>query len=54
MYDIGHTVRPNGEILEGRAAPVDDFVPLTRDNFAEYYQVLLERALGVVAAGRAS
>ena len=54
MYNIGHTIRPNGEILEGRAAPVDDFVPLTRENFREYYDVLLQRALGVVAAGRAS
>lgn len=54
MYNIGHTVRPNGEILEGRAAPVEDFVPLTRENFRDYYEVLLERALGVVAAGRAS
>ena len=54
MYNIGHTIRPNGEILEGRAAPVDDFVPLTRENFTDYYGMLLERALGVVAAGRAS
>ncbi len=54
MYDIGHTIRPNGEILEGRAAPVDDFVPLTRRNFTRYYEILMERALGVVAAGRAT
>ena len=54
MYDIGHTIRPNGEVLEGRAAPVDDYVPLTRHNFREYHGILLERALAVIAAGRAA
>lgn len=45
MWSIGHTVRPNGQILEGNPAQVDDFVPLTRDNYESYYQVLLSRTL---------
>lgn len=52
MYDIGHTIRPNGEILEGRAVPVDHWIPLTRHNVEEYYGLLLDRALEVVSAGR--
>ena len=52
MYDIGHTLRPNGRILEGEAAPVDDFIPLTRANFRTYYRILLERALASLEGGR--
>jgi len=44
MWSIGHTIRPNGEVLEGNPAPVDEAVPLTRDNFSDYYEQLLERA----------
>jgi hypothetical protein len=45
MWSIGHTIRPNGEILEGNPAQVDEFIPLTRDNYLEYYPALLSRAL---------
>ncbi len=45
MWSIGHTIRPNGEILEGNPAPVDEWIPLTRENAAEYYPILLGRAL---------
>ena len=45
MWSIGHTVRPNGEILEGNPAPVDEWVPLTAENFDRYYQILYDRAL---------
>lgn len=44
MWSIGHTIRPNGEVLEGNPAEVDELVPLTRDNFERYHDVLLERA----------
>ncbi len=43
MWSIGHTVRPNGRIVEGLAADVDDYVPLTRENYLEYHRLLLER-----------
>ncbi len=45
MWSIGHTVRPNGEILEGNPAQVDEYVPVTRDNHESYYQLLLSRTL---------
>jgi hypothetical protein len=45
MWSIGHTLRPNGEVLEGNPAQVDDFLPLTRENFLSYYEILLSRAL---------
>ncbi len=45
MWSIGHTIRPNGEILEGNAAMVDDYLPLTRANFMAYLPELLERGI---------
>ncbi len=45
MWDIGHTVRPNGEILEGNPAHPDELVVLTRENFRTYYPELVRRAL---------
>ena len=45
MWNIGHTVRPNGQILEGNPAPVDEFVPVTRENYLEYKVRLLEKAM---------
>ena len=44
MWDIGHTIRPNGEILEGNAAKVDGFIPETSENYLNYYDLLLEEA----------
>jgi hypothetical protein len=43
MWSIGHTIRPNGEILEGNPAKVKEYIPLTRDNYADYYKILLEK-----------
>jgi len=45
MWDIGHTIRPNGEILEGNAAQVDKYIPETRENYLNYYDILIEEAL---------
>lgn len=44
MWSIGHSIRPNGEILEGNPAEVLEPVPYTRDNFETYYDELLSRA----------
>ncbi len=52
MYNIGHTITPNGAIAEGNPATIDHFIPLTRDNVSEYYSILLEAALEQVEAGR--
>ena len=45
MWSIGHTIRPNGEILEGNPAQPDIYIPITRDNFQGYHQMLFDRAL---------
>ena len=45
MWTIGHTIRPNGELLEGNPPAVDIYVPTTRDNYLAYYPDLLDRAL---------
>ena len=45
MWSIGHTIRPNGEILEGNSAQPDIYIPITRDNFQGYHQMLFDRAL---------
>ena len=42
---MGHTLRPNGEILEGNPPMPDTYIPLTRENFRTYHQILLEAAL---------
>ncbi|MBT8398768.1 MAG: hypothetical protein KJN92_17460, partial [Gemmatimonadetes bacterium] len=44
MWSIGHTIRPNGDVLEGNPALVDDWIPLTPQNADEYYGLLLGRA----------
>ena len=47
MWNIGHTLRPNGQILEGNPVRVDEWIPLTADNVRDYYGILLERALAL-------
>ena len=44
MWSIGHTIRPNGEILEGNPALPDEYIPITRENYLDYYDVLLSSA----------
>ncbi len=45
MWNIGHTIRPNGQILEGNPVQVDEFIPVTSKNYLEYKTLLLEKAL---------
>ena len=45
QWSIGHTIRPSGEILEGNPVQPDIYIPLTRQNFQEYHQTLLETAI---------
>lgn len=52
MWNIGHSIRPNGEILEGNPVQVDEWIPLTPDNVTDYYAILLEEALAAVEARR--
>ncbi|UCE42626.1 MAG: hypothetical protein JSV17_06630 [Candidatus Aminicenantes bacterium] len=43
MWSIGHTIRPNGEILEGNPAKVKEHIPITKENYADYYNILLQK-----------
>ena len=44
MWSIGHTIRPNGEVLEGNPAWPDVYVPITPENFRSYHENLLREA----------
>jgi len=44
MWNIGHTIRPNGQILEGNPAIVNEYVPVTKDNYLDYKNILLGKA----------
>ena len=48
MWNVGHTFRPNGEILEGNPPVPHRWIPLARDNYAEYHAILLDAALDAV------
>ncbi len=45
MWSIGHSIRPNGEVLEGNPALVDEYIPVTRENYESYHADLLRRSL---------
>ena len=49
MWSIGHTIAPSGRIVEGDPSPVDEFIPLTRDNFDAYYDILMDRSIEILA-----
>ncbi len=45
MWDIGHSIRPNGQVLEGNPAEPDVPLPLTRANFDHYHAELITAGL---------
>lgn len=49
MWNIGHTLRPTGEILEGNPVSPQRYIPLTRDNFRTYHQTLLTEGLRLLS-----
>jgi Peptidase family S41 len=51
-WSVGHSIRPNGEVLEGNSALPRVYVPLTRDNYAKYYKILLDHALSYIKKQR--
>ena len=51
MWSIGHSIRPNDEVLEGNPAQPDNYIPLTRQNFQGYHQMLLDTAIAVAGLG---
>ena len=52
MWNVGHTIRPNGEIAEGNPVEVDEWMPLTADNVETYYADMLERVLKRIESSR--
>lgn len=48
MWNIGHTIRPNGQVLEGNPADVDEYIPVTAENYANYYDILLNRTFEIL------
>jgi hypothetical protein len=53
-WTVGHSIRPNGAVLEGNSALPRVSVPLTRDNYATYYDILMDRALRYIETQRAA
>lgn len=51
MWNIGHTIRPNGEIAEGNPVDVDEWMPLTPGNVTTYYEEMLARVLELMEVG---
>lgn len=49
MWNIGHTLRPTGEILEGNAVMPELYLPLTRENFRTYHQELFDAAMRLLS-----
>lgn len=54
MWNIGHTIRPNGEILEGNPANVNEYIPLTADNHKTYYDQLMARTREILEQPRSA
>ncbi|MEL7147043.1 MAG: hypothetical protein AAFO69_11790, partial [Bacteroidota bacterium] len=48
-WTVGHTIRPNGEVLEGNPAIPGELIPLTRQNYPQYWEKLIDRALQILA-----
>lgn len=48
MWNIGQTIRPNGEVLEGNPAAVDKYIPVTAENYMSYYEILMSRTLAIL------
>jgi hypothetical protein len=45
QWSMGHSIRPNGEIIQYNPAQVHEWVPQTRDNYFDYHARLLARTL---------
>lgn len=45
QWSMGHSIRPNKEILQYNPAEVHEYIPQTRDNYFDYHARLLELTL---------
>ena len=48
QWSIGHTIRPNGEVLEGNPAMPNNYIALTRHNFQGYHWLLLDTGIAAL------
>ena len=48
MWNIGQTIRTNGEVLEGNPPKVYEYTPLTAVNHKTYYNQLMERSRAIL------
>jgi hypothetical protein len=53
-WTVGQSIRPNGAVLEGNSTIPRVFVPLTRDNYETYYELLLGHVLSYIEKQRAT
>lgn len=44
-WSMGHSIRPNGEILQYNTPDPHEYIPQTRDNIFDYYDKLTNRSL---------
>jgi len=44
-WSMGHSIRPNGEILQYNPAQPHEYIPQTRDNYFDYHPRVLRRTL---------
>lgn len=45
QWSMGHSIRPNDEILQYNPAQPHEYVPVTRDNYFDYHPMMLDRTL---------
>ena len=45
LWNVGHVIRPNGEVLEGNPPQPTDPVPVTAGNFQSWHSKLVDQAL---------
>jgi uncharacterized protein len=53
-WSVGHSIGPDGAVLEGDSPRPRIEVPLTRDNYDRYYDVLMAHALDYIDQQRSS
>ncbi|MCB0492399.1 MAG: hypothetical protein KDC93_08285 [Cyclobacteriaceae bacterium] len=44
MWNIGHTISPSGQIVEGNPSQVAEYIPVSRDNYLNYKPMLVNKA----------
>lgn len=51
-WSVGHSISPNGAVMEGNPARPEISIPLTRDNHQQYYELLMAQATAYIARSR--